>query len=356
MTKELGMYLHSVYILSLTRKVSTGTKAGQKRLPLLLMFTLSASWDSLLCLFLQASQEIASWRTEGARLQKMYLRCKLWVLFQRWMSPKVWASLNLGSLIQHFIRQRGQIQVWTHLGHVSGLSQFGFLFCPLQWSRKLLIPSATHPDQWVLFLPVAQLKKKNGPWPFVKLLLDSTCSVLSQNNLTEGVPIAICLHYWSMGCQQDPSNKTSVLYPHLDSVDFLNGLRMSAGGCQSIHGVCWDPTHRPCVQQVSDGPQATGTVGLGADAGWGFFSVLLRTLSLAVIKAISVGISQHRKYRGRSVPVCCKGVGLDNPWRSFPAQMMLWFYDLVSLNIDISLCHSLLAIKGQRQHFKVCFT
>jgi len=160
MTKELGMYLHSVYILSLTRKVSTGTKAGQKRLPLLLMFTLSASWDSLLCLFLQASQEIASWRTEGARLQKMYLRCKLWVLFQRWMSPKVWASLNLGSLIQHFIRQRGQIQVWTHLGHVSGLFQFGFLFCPLQWSRKLLIPSATHPDQWVLFLPVVQLKKK----------------------------------------------------------------------------------------------------------------------------------------------------------------------------------------------------
>lgn len=43
MTKDLGMYLHSVYIISSTGKVSIGTKAGQKRLPLLLMFTLSAS-------------------------------------------------------------------------------------------------------------------------------------------------------------------------------------------------------------------------------------------------------------------------------------------------------------------------
>lgn len=144
----------------------------------------------------------------------------------------------------------------------------------------------------------------------MKLLLDSICSVLNQNNLEEGVPISLCIHYWSMGCQQ--YNK-SVLYPHLDSVDFLNGLRVSAGGCQSIHGVCWDPTHCPCVQQVSDGPQATGTVGLGADAGWGIFSVLLRVLSLAVIKAISMGISQYVKYRGWSVPVCCRGIGLGDP-------------------------------------------
>lgn len=76
----------------------------------------------------------------------------------------------------------------------------------------------------------------------------------------------------------------SVLYSHLDSVDLLDGLRVSAGGCQSIHGVCRDPTHRPGVQQVSNGPQATCTVGLGADAGWRTFCVLLRALSLVVIR------------------------------------------------------------------------
>lgn len=83
-----------------------------------------------------------------------------------------------------------------------------------------------------------------------------------------------------MGHKQDPSNVMTALCSHLDSVDLLDGLRVFAGGCQSIHGVRRDPTYGPSVQQVSNGPQATGTVGLGADAGWRIFGVLLRGLSL----------------------------------------------------------------------------
>lgn len=35
-----------------------------------------------------------------------------------------------GILIQHFVRQRGQ--VWTHLREASGLFQFGFVLCSPQ--------------------------------------------------------------------------------------------------------------------------------------------------------------------------------------------------------------------------------
>lgn len=35
-----------------------------------------------------------------------------------------------GILIQHFIKQRGQIQVWTHLGTCQGCLRLGFCSVP----------------------------------------------------------------------------------------------------------------------------------------------------------------------------------------------------------------------------------
>lgn len=115
--------------------------------------------------------------------------------------------------------------------------------------------------------------------------------------MKQGAPISA-----SLGRKQDPSNKTTALYSHLDSVDLLDGFRVFAGGCQSIHSVCRDPAYRPCVQQVSNGPQATRTVGLGADAGWRVFGVLLRALNLAINRRqqiYDIGNKQTNGTQGR---------------------------------------------------------
>lgn len=87
----------------------------------------------------------------------------------------------------------------------------------------------------------------------------------------------------------------TALYSHLDSVDLLNGLRVFAGGCQSVHSICWYPTYRPCVQQVSNGPQATCTVGPGADAGWRILGVLLRAFNLAISRSQQIHYSGNKE-------------------------------------------------------------
>lgn len=200
-----------------------------------------------------------------------------------------------GILIQHFIIWRTNMGLHPLVTSVGAIPVWVCALPPSEagWSHQ--IPSAPCPEQKVLY-PILP-SSENGPWHF-GVAAHKLCpwsNSEAQDNLKQGVPVSASVHNSSVGHTQDPGNKTTALYSHLDSVDLLNGLRVFAGGCQSINSVCRDPTHCPCVQQVGDGPQATRTVRPGADARWRIFSVLLRSLSLVIIRRQQIHYSGNKQ-------------------------------------------------------------
>lgn len=108
------MYLHSVCILSSAGKVSTGTRAAQKRRPL--CRCLRSGPAEIVCYgyFSRLARKLPHGQQTGPG-------CKSWIegatlgLVPALNGSKSLGECSPGILIQHFVRHRGQTQVWTRL-------------------------------------------------------------------------------------------------------------------------------------------------------------------------------------------------------------------------------------------------